>query len=106
MFIPFWIYNDFFDIVFNYHKTDLSGWVISGLLFVNGLCNFLQNVIAFTMLSLVTPLTYSIFNTSKRIVVIGISIVMLRNPVTYSNIFGMSLAIFGVFYYNLVSLSH
>ena len=103
MFIPFWIYHDLPDILYGERNSSLDGWVIGGLLFVDGLCNFLQNVVAFTVLSLVTPLTYSVCNASKRIAVITCSILMLKNPVTPFNIFGMSLAIFGVFYYNKVS---
>lgn len=106
MFIPFWIYHDFGEIILYGDKnSSLDGWVIGGLLFVDGLCNFFQNVVAFTVLSLVTPLTYSVCNASKRIAVITCSILMLKNPVTPANIFGMSLAIFGVFWYNKVSLS-
>jgi len=100
MFIPFWFYHDLLDILYESKDTTLDGWIISGLLFVDGMCNFFQNVIAFTVLSLVTPLTYSVCNASKRIAVITCSILLLKNPVTPFNIFGMSLAIFGVFYYN------
>lgn len=104
MFIPFWIYHDLQDIIYGEKNSTVNGWAISSLLFIDGLCNFLQNVIAFTMLSLVTPLTYSVCNASKRIAVISFSIILLKNPVTYLNIFGMSLAIFGVFYYNKVCI--
>ncbi|KAH9388812.1 hypothetical protein TYRP_008159 [Tyrophagus putrescentiae] len=100
MFIPFWVYHDLLDILYGQRNSSLDGWVIGGLLFVDGLCNFFQNVVAFTVLSLVTPLTYSVCNASKRIAVITCSILMLKNPVTPANIFGMGLAIFGVFFYN------
>lgn len=102
MFIPFWVYHDLMDIVYGESNTTIDGFIIGSLLFMDGLCNFLQNTIAFTVLSLVTPLTYSVCNASKRIAVITCSILMLKNPVTYTNIFGMTLAIFGVFYYNKV----
>lgn len=102
MFIPFWAYQDLPSIIHGEKNSTIDGWAIGSLLFMDGLCNFLQNVIAFTMLSLVTPLTYSVCNASKRIAVISCSILLLKNPVTMTNIFGMSLAIFGVFYYNKV----
>ncbi|XP_046915515.2 solute carrier family 35 member E1 homolog [Dermatophagoides farinae] len=104
MFIPFWAYQDLPSIIYGEKNSTIDGWAIGSLLFMDGLCNFLQNVIAFTMLSLVTPLTYSVCNASKRIAVISCSILLLKNPVTMTNIFGMSLAIFGVFYYNKAKL--
>lgn len=70
------------------------------LLFVDGVLNWLQNIIAFSVLSLVTPLTYAVASASKRIFVIGVSLIILGNPVTWINCFGMTLAILGVLCYN------
>ena len=39
-------------------------------------------------------------NASKRIFVIAVSIMLLRNPVSLSNAAGMSIAVLGVFFYN------
>lgn len=78
---------------------------IIALLFTDGVLNWLQNIIAFSVLSLVTPLTYAVASASKRIFVIAVSLFILGNPVTWMNMFGMLLAIIGVLCYNRVSIN-
>ncbi|XP_066149469.1 solute carrier family 35 member E1 homolog [Euwallacea fornicatus] len=99
MFLPVWLYADFLSLIHDKTKTYQDYRVIT-LLFIDGLLNWLQNIIAFSLLNLVTPLTYAVANCSKRIFVIGLSLFVLGNPVTSMNIVGMLMAIFGVLHYN------
>ena len=72
------------------------------LLFFDGVFSMLQNVFAFTVLAMVTTLSYAVANATKRMVIIGASLVFLQNPVTITNFIGMMIAIFGVLVYNKV----
>lgn len=70
---------------------------------LNGLFNFGQNIAAFTVLSNVSPISYSVATVTKRVVIILTSLLLLRNPVTNYNVLGMFVAIGGIAFYNKVS---
>lgn len=76
--------------------------MVVGLMLLDGFCNFLYNVIAFTLISHMSPLSYAIAGSTKRLIVITISILVLHNPVTKLNLLGISLALLGVIIYNQV----
>ena len=69
---------------------------------LSGFLSFLQNIAAFSMLSAVSPVSYSVASASKRIAIITVSLILMRNPVTFLNICGMALAVIGVLIYNKV----
>lgn len=75
------------------------------LLLLSGCIMFGQNIVAFTVISLLTPLSYAVANAAKRIFVIIFSLVTLKNPVTYVNLFGMGVSCCGVWVYNKAKLT-
>ncbi|KAL7742707.1 hypothetical protein ACLKA6_013049 [Drosophila palustris] len=99
IFLPLWLYMDSLAVLRHSAIKNLDYRVIA-LLFTDGVLNWMQNIIAFSVLSLVTPLTYAVASASKRIFVIAVSLLILGNPVTWVNCLGMTLAIIGVLCYN------
>jgi len=95
MFLPVWTLVDLTSF-----RKDLSMDVVM-LLAVDGFLHWIQNILAFTLLKMVVPLTYAVANVTKRISVISVSLLLLKNPVTSTNVCGMFLAIGGVFCYNM-----
>ncbi|KAF7987424.1 hypothetical protein HCN44_003186 [Aphidius gifuensis] len=100
MFLPLWFIYDFHNLLNEVLNNSIT-YNIVGLSIIDGVLNWLQNIIAFSVMSIVTPLTYAVASASKRIFVIAITLFILGNPVTGLNIFGMTLAIFGVLLYNM-----
>merc|ERR1711990_1196989 len=104
---PLWLYTDAPEILIKIREvsesnSNLSLTNIFVYLFLSGIMAFLQGISAFTIISLISTVSYSVANATKRIVVIVVSILTLKNPVTVYNFIGMMIACFGVFNYNRV----
>lgn len=75
-----------------------------GRLFVeyvfNGTFHFGQNILAFVLLSMVSPVTYSVASLLKRVFVIVIAILWFRSPTTRLQAAGIALTFFGLYLYD------
>ncbi|KAK3930830.1 Solute carrier family 35 member E1-like protein [Frankliniella fusca] len=100
MFLPVWLYFDLAAVLNHPNLIKNGSYRTLILLWADGGLNWLQNVLAFSVMSLVSPLTYAVASASKRLFVIGISLFILGNPVTTINVIGMMMAVFGVLLYN------
>ena len=67
-----------------------------------GLCFHAYQQLSYMILSQVSPVTHSIGNCIKRVVVIVASVIILQNPVSLQNAIGTAMALFGVFLYSQV----
>ncbi|KAF8937090.1 suppressor of loss of ypt1 [Dissophora ornata] len=106
--IPIWLYAEGMGLMFPdesgiYHHAAAhsSGfWGVAWLLFLNGVSHFFQNIFAFSVLALTSPVTYSIASLVKRIVVIVASIVYFHQTLGTTQWTGVCLTFWGLWLYN------
>lgn len=72
----------------------------------NGVFHFAQNILAFVLLSMVSPVTYSVASLIKRVFVIVMAIVWFRNPTTPLQAVGIALTFLGLYLYDRTSESN
>jgi solute carrier family 35, member E2 len=70
---------------------------------INGVFFHMQSVTSYFVMSLVSPVTQSVFNTAKRSLLIFLSILYFGNQVTVLNGFGMGIILAGVALFNFTS---
>lgn len=106
--IPIWLYSDFTSILNPPPSTlpPLSEKIISSLpslklyFFLNGTTHFFQNLLAFSILSRTSPVTYSIASLVKRIAVICLAILWSGQHVDLIQALGMGMTFAGLWLYN------
>ena len=59
---------------------------------VCGLASSAQTIFAFTFLAMVSAVTYSVANVTKRVCIIAVSAVVFQNPISAANAFGIAMA--------------
>ncbi|KAL6744940.1 phosphate/phosphoenolpyruvate translocator precursor [Haematococcus lacustris] len=67
-----------------------------------GICFHTYQQVSYMILARVSPVTHSIGNCVKRVVVIVASVIFFRNPISTTNAIGTAIALAGVFAYSQV----
>ncbi|VVT53047.1 uncharacterized protein SAPINGB_P003377 [Magnusiomyces paraingens] len=84
---------------FSAEDSSASNFLISAFL-LNGLSHFLQNMLAFQVLGMVSPVTYSVASLIKRIAVVSVSIIWFGQKVSGVQQFGIILTFGGLYLYD------
>lgn len=110
---PLWLWSEGFMLLgdfFHDGALDLSGKKDAlgagrlALEFIfNGTFHFGQNIMAFVLLSMVSPVTYSVASLIKRIFVITVAIVWFGNKTTRVQGVGIALTFIGLYLYDRTS---
>jgi len=72
-----------------------------GLTLMAGVCRTVDVLTSYALLSRLNPVTHSVGNCVKRVVVIGVSILFFKTPASRTNIIGTAVALSGVFAYSM-----
>ncbi|CAG8567149.1 4888_t:CDS:2 [Paraglomus occultum] len=81
-------------------SASVSAWTILFYFFLNGTTHFFQNTLAFNILEITSPVTYSIASLVKRIFVITASIIWFGQKTTFVQGVGIFLTFIGLHLYN------
>ncbi|CCC10941.1 hypothetical protein SMACR_04170 [Sordaria macrospora] len=107
---PIWLWSEGFSIIGDFlwdGSVDLTktpnsfdhGRLTVEFIF-NGTFHFGQNILAFVLLSMVSPVTYSVASLLKRVFVISIAIIWFRSPTTNVQAVGIALTFLGLYLYD------
>ncbi|RIA97922.1 triose-phosphate transporter family-domain-containing protein [Glomus cerebriforme] len=103
---PMWLYYDLLEY-FTSSSTvtyTASGWSILFYFWLNGTTHFAQAILALSILSMTSPVTYSIASLVKRIFVITASILWFGQKTTFIQGIGITLTFLGLYMYNNAKL--
>ncbi|ODQ63393.1 TPT-domain-containing protein [Nadsonia fulvescens var. elongata DSM 6958] len=84
-------------------KASQIGYSIRSLFtqfLLNGVIHFLQNILSFQVLGMVSPVTYSVASLVKRIVVIVVAIIWFGQKVNWVQGWGIALTFTGLYLYD------
>lgn len=97
--LPLWACSDLAALL-RHGVAREAAWLLAA----DGALAWLQALLAFSVLSRVSPLGYAVASAAKRVAVVAASLLVLRNPAPPLNLAGMALAAAGVLAYNRAKL--
>ncbi|KAK5037715.1 hypothetical protein LTS07_001182 [Exophiala sideris] len=110
---PVWVYTEGYELVNDLWKdgsVDLTrkarldhGELTMEFVF-NGLFHFFQNIMAFVLLSMLSPVSYSVASLIKRVWVIIVAVVWFRSSTTSLQAVGIALTCLGLYLYDRTSM--
>ncbi|KAF2742163.1 TPT-domain-containing protein [Sporormia fimetaria CBS 119925] len=111
--LPLWLWSEGFTLITDLlHDASITlsdkpgafdhGRLILEFLF-NGTFHFGQNIVAFVLLSMISPVTYSVASLIKRVFVIVFAIVWYGKPMTRIQAVGFFLTFLGLYLYDRTS---
>ncbi|KAL8831472.1 MAG: hypothetical protein Q9191_000844 [Dirinaria sp. TL-2023a] len=112
--LPIWIWSDGLPMLLSYLQDSplsqptvlpptAASIYVPVELFFNGVSHFAQNILAFILLSMVSPVTYSVASLIKRVVVITFSILWFGSRTTPIQAAGITLTFVGLYLYDRTS---
>jgi solute carrier family 35, member E1 len=113
---PIWLWSEGWHILMDFfadasielsgNKGSLDHGALALEYIFNGTFHFLQSLTAFQLLSMVSPVTYSVASLVKRVFVIVFSIIWFGSAVTRVQYLGICLTFLGLYLYDRTSDSH
>lgn len=108
--LPIWFVTEGYPLVFDLMQdgaislSNKAGSLDHGALCVefvfNGFSHFAQNILAFVLLSVISPVSYSVASLIKRVFVIVVAIVWFGNSTTPIQGIGIALTFLGLYLYD------
>jgi solute carrier family 35 protein E1 len=113
--VPIWVFSEGWSLAKDFMQDasitlrekpgSLDHGALAAEFIFNGTFHFAQSLVAFVLLGLTSPVTYSVASLMKRVAVILFAIVWFGNPMTYIQGAGFALTFLGLYLYDRTSES-
>lgn len=99
--LPFALYSEY-SLLLEYDIASHGGNEVYFYLFISGGVAYLLNICVFFAIKSTSPLTFTVFGNLKVVAVIGISVMIFKNEITWWNGLGCLVATIGIIWYNAI----